>query len=223
MELQQVVQSLKTFSDSISNDLRTPIWRLNGYCQVLEDSIEEEAEASGVVHQIRKDGQRITQFINDAFRLSSITRSEVNREQVDLSQIAGEILSELQVEKGQRSIEYQIEDEIIVNADQRLVLIMMRLLLYYVWFYSQVCMGERISLETAEKEEGTVCLRISGDNLERITNNELFVPLYQAYLIKDYFQTGLSLVTVQRVMSLHGGRIWIDRSDDRLELFFTFK
>jgi PAS domain S-box-containing protein len=221
VELEESVQALKTFSDSISNDLRTPIWRIDGFCNLLSDKItDEDAEVINLIRMIRGDGKRITQFINDAFRLSNISRGELDRTEFNLISLIKPVLSELANNELNRVINIDHDDTIAVRADQRQVLIMMRLLLYYLWFYAQVTGCDSIILEGLENND--IRIRLSGNDLQNVGNDNIFVPLYQSYLIKDYFQTGVSLVTVQRVLSLHGGRIWTDSQANQLDIYFNF-
>ncbi len=92
-------QELEAFSYSVSHDLRAPLRAIDGFSQaLLEDYASQlDVQARDYLNRVRGATQRMGLLIDDMLTLSRITRAEMRRESVDLSELALDVLAELQI------------------------------------------------------------------------------------------------------------------------------
>ena len=90
-------RELESFSYSVSHDLRSPLRSIDGFSQALVEDAGPvlDDESRGHLDRIRNATRRMGQLIDDLLALSKVTRAEMKRERVDLSDLAAQIASEL--------------------------------------------------------------------------------------------------------------------------------
>ena len=96
-QLEAANKELEAFSYSVSHDLRAPLRSIDGFSQALLEDYAERLDKQGrdFLHRVRAASQHMGQLIDDLLKLSRVTRSEMQHEAVDLSEIAKEIASGL--------------------------------------------------------------------------------------------------------------------------------
>jgi|TARA_B100000809_G_scaffold199345_1_gene199318 signal transduction histidine kinase len=73
------------------------------------------------------------QLIDDLLALSQVTRGEMRRENVDLSDLARTIVVGLEERDPQRQVEFVIQDGVVLNGDTRLLRVALENLLGNAW------------------------------------------------------------------------------------------
>ena len=96
-------RELESFSYSVSHDLRAPLRSIDGFSQALvEDAGPALApDMSSHLHRIRSATQRMGRLIDDLLALSKVSRAEMARQRIDVSDLARseEHTSELQSQR----------------------------------------------------------------------------------------------------------------------------
>lgn len=67
---------------------------------------------------------------------------------------------------------------------------------------------------------GTFHIRDTGVGFDMAYADQLFVPFHRLHCAEDYEGSGIGLATVQRVVTLHGGRIWAEATAGAGATFF---
>jgi len=90
-------QELEAFSYSVAHDLRAPLRAIDGFSQALLEDCTDALDARGqdYLRRVRESALRMAQLINDLLMLSRVTRSEVQRERVDLSDLVRAVATRL--------------------------------------------------------------------------------------------------------------------------------
>src|SRR5205814_9268410 len=93
-QLKAANKELEAFSYSVSHDLRAPLRHINGFSQaLLEDYADKlDAEGKNYLHEVRNASQEMAQLIDDVLQLARVTRSEMQREEVKLSDRARSVV-----------------------------------------------------------------------------------------------------------------------------------
>ncbi len=96
-ERQQLLQELQSFSYSVSHDLRAPLSTISGFVGKLLADHRERLDAPSVARldRVLLAARRMGQLIDDLLDLARISRSEVNRSDVDLGAVAHEVVDSL--------------------------------------------------------------------------------------------------------------------------------
>ncbi|TXH37022.1 MAG: PAS domain-containing sensor histidine kinase [Rhodospirillaceae bacterium] len=220
-ELAALNKELETFSYSVSHDLRAPLRAIDGFSQALEEDYGDvlEDRAKQYLSRVRQATQRMDLLIDDMLELSRVARADVVKRNVDLSEMATDILKQL-AEDG-RQVDVRVQAVRPANADPRLIRIALENLLNNAWKFTRKTDAPRIEFGQIE-EDGQVVyfVRDNGAGFDMAYAQRLFGAFQRLHDAKDYPGTGIGLATVQRVMAKHGGRIWAEAAPDRGATFY---
>lgn len=204
-------RELESFAYSVSHDLRAPLRAMDGFSGALLEEYEDrlDDQARHYLKRIREASQRMGQLIEDLLNLSRVTRREMARKPVDLSQMAREIAAELQSQHPARRVDFRVMPDLVVEVDPNLMKIALENLLSNAFKFTARREEARIEVGVVEKNgEKIYYIRDNGIGFDMTYASKLFTPFQRLHSVQDFPGTGVGLATVQRVIQRHGGRIW---------------
>jgi PAS domain S-box-containing protein len=213
-QLEAANKELEAFSYSVSHDLRAPLRSIDGFSlALLEDYLNElPDEGQDYLNRIRAAAQRMAQLIDDLLNLSRVSRSPLERGTVDLSNLAQDIVSELQRGEPERKVDFTIAQGLKVEVDRRLIKIVLENLLENAWKFTSKNEDQAlIEFGAEEREEGRVFfVRDNGRGFDMSYVGKLFGAFQRLHSTSEFPGTGIGLATVQRIIHRHGGRVWAE-------------
>ena len=217
-ELERANNELEAFSYSVSHDLRAPLRAIDGFSHALLADYAGKLDEQGrnYLERVRAGTQRMTQLIDDLLSLSKITRAQLKREAVDMTEVARKVLVELGVRDPQRKVATHVADGLVVQADPRLLAVMLENLLGNAWKFTSKRPAATIEVGTETRDGETVFLvpdNGAGFSMEHAT--KLFAPFQRLHAASDFEGTGIGLATVNRVVARHGGHVWAEAKPDQ--------
>jgi PAS domain S-box-containing protein len=222
-QLETANKELQAFSYSISHDLIAPLRSINGFsAALLEDYAEKlDTEAKDYLRRVRQASQRMGQLIDDLLTLSRVTRSEIRREKVDLSDLAHSIADELQGAAPQRQVRFAIAHGLVANGDPGLLRAALENLIGNAWKFTAKRPHATIELGMTQNNGAAVFfVRDDGAGFDMAYADKLFGPFQRLHGRKEFEGTGIGLATVQRIINRHGGRIWAEAEVGRGATFY---
>jgi PAS domain S-box-containing protein len=208
-QLEAANKELEAFSYSVSHDLRAPLRHINGFSQALLEDYEEKLDAIGkdYLHQVIDASREMAQLIDDVLQLARVTRSEMRREAVNLSDIAVAIVAELR--KGSaRTVVVKIEDKLLTYGDKRLLRIALNNLIGNAWKFTSKRQDAEITLGSQIKNNQKVYfVRDNGAGFNMKYVDKLFGAFQRLHSADQFEGTGIGLATVQRIVHRHGGTV----------------
>ncbi len=222
-QLETTNKELEAFAYSVSHDLRAPLRGIDGFSQaLLEDYVGEiDAQGQDYLRRVRKASQRMGQLIDDLLKLSRLTRGEMRRETVDLSDMAQTIASELQKTQPERQVECLITPGLSANADARLLRVVLENLLGNAWKFTSKHTQARIEFGATEAEgEAAYFVRDNGAGFDMAYADKLFGAFQRLHRTTEFPGTGIGLATVQRIIHRHGGRVWAEGTVEQGATFY---
>ncbi len=212
-ELVEINKELEAFSYSVSHDLRSPLRSIDGFSLALLEDYPDKLDEEGKDYLmcLRRASQTMGQLIDDLLKLSRITRSEMHREEVDLSKLAIEISTQLQQEQPERKIEWRIDSGIKAHGDARLLRVVLENLLNNAWKFTKKNSLALIEFSIAQRDQTTVIfIRDNGVGFNMAYADKLFKAFQRLHSSHEFGGTGIGLATVQRIINRHGGIIWAE-------------
>jgi two-component system, NtrC family, sensor kinase len=212
-ELKHKNDELEAFCYSVSHDLRTPLRAIQGFSQLLLQDHAEKLDAEGQDHlrRVCRATQRMSELIDDLLLLSRISRSTISRQRTDVSSIARGVAEELQKSSPDRQAKIHVEDELVAEADERLMRVVFENLLGNAWKYTQKVAMSQIQVGAEHNATGIIFfVRDNGAGFDMRYTDKLFRPFQRLHLDSDFEGTGIGLATVHRIIERHGGRIWAE-------------
>jgi light-regulated signal transduction histidine kinase (bacteriophytochrome) len=217
-ELAATVKELEAFTYSVAHDLRAPLRAIHGFSRVLLEDFPERFEGQPLdyMQRILRASERMSQLIDDLLKLSQVGRGEIERRQVDVSAMVAEIARKLSDRQPTRTVRLDIEPGMVVQGDQRLLLIAFENLLENAWKFTRRRETPQIRAYTMESDgKTTICIQDNGTGFDMTYRHKLFAPFQRLHRTEDFEGTGIGLVTVARIIARHGGTVSIEGVEDR--------
>ncbi|MBD3317457.1 MAG: PAS domain S-box protein [Chitinivibrionales bacterium] len=210
-ELDAANRELEAFSYSVSHDLRAPLNTMRAFSDFLLEDYGEVLDTEGrdYLKRIIRGVDKMQALIDDMLSLSRITRQEMVRRDLDLSDIARSIFTDLHEAEPERKVAIVIQDGMRAVADERLMNIALANLLGNAWKYTGKAADPAIEFGSFKQENETIFfVRDNGAGFPMKQAENLFMPFKRLHPESEFAGTGVGLATVERVISRHGGRIW---------------
>jgi Na+/proline symporter/nitrogen-specific signal transduction histidine kinase len=220
----QVLDRLKDdFVATVNHELRTPLASIRAFSEILREhsdlSREERLEFLGIVVT---ESERLTRLINQLLDLSKIEATgsiPAESAPVDLSAVVHESAAAMRqvfAKSGATlKIEVEAEPAFVVGDHDRLVQVIINLL------------GNAAKFTPAGSGKATLGLRQVGDEFElAVTDNGPGIRIEDRDIVFERFRqlgdtmtekpqgAGLGLAICRRIVTQHGGRIWIEGAED---------
>jgi light-regulated signal transduction histidine kinase (bacteriophytochrome) len=223
LELTALNRELEAFCYSVSHDLRTPLRAIDGFSHALLESYSDKFDEQGkhYLHRIRSGTQRMGQLIDDLLTLSRVTRTEMHREQIDLSMVAEKVAAELREEEPQRDLEFSIEPGLAAACDAHLARIVVENLLRNAWKFTSKKSTARIEFASADVEgKLAFVVRDDGAGFDSKYKAKLFGAFQRLHSDREFPGTGIGLATVHRIIRRHGGEVWAEGAEGKGASFY---
>ena len=145
-------KELEAFSYSVSHDLRAPLRSITGFSAILLEDYKDELDNEGksYLKKISDSGELMGQLMDDLLKLSRVTRSDLNFERLNLSDMAHKIVDELRNDEPKRKVKVTIAPNMTANGDKNLLGLVLQNLLGNAWKYSSKTSEPRIEIGTIE-------------------------------------------------------------------------
>ncbi|MFN8418088.1 MAG: PAS domain S-box protein [Anaerolineae bacterium] len=208
--LEAANKELEAFSYSVSHDLRAPLRSVDGFSQALLEDYYDLMDETGrdFLNRIRKESQRMGQLIDDLIALSRFTRTEMNLSHFNLSEVVREILTELAAQEPEREVKLEIQDQVMVCADKRLLQVALQNLLGNAWKFTSKKPDACISFGVIYKDDAKeYFVRDNGAGFDMAYAHKLFGAFQRLHAMTEFTGTGIGLAIVARVIHRHGGSV----------------
>lgn len=209
-ELENLNNELKTFSYSVSHDLRAPLSSIHGFSSILLEDYCDQLR--GVPHEylqrIKRSVERMDDLIKALLNLSRVNLAEMTVTAVDLSQMVKDIADSLR-EEDARPVTFVVAEGVSILADRALIRAALENLLRNAWKYSRKADRPTIEFGSLREPAATVCfVRDNGVGFNMLYADELFCPFKRLHKSDSFEGAGIGLATVQRIINRHGGKVW---------------
>jgi len=209
-ELESANRDLQALTYSMAHDLRTPLRAIRGYSQCLiEDYGGQMDDRSGLhLTRIRTATERMSDLIDGLLELARISKSDCRREDVDLSQLALELCTDLRAASPNRIVGIDIQPDMVGNGDRHLLHIVLENLLANAWKFTAPVPDAHIEFgRLSDNGRLIYFVRDNGVGFEM----EDAAQMYNAFARLHGTQfpgNGVGLAIVERALRRMSGHIW---------------
>ena len=223
-QLEAANKELEAFSYSVSHDLRAPLRSIDGFSQALLEDCRDALDERGTeyLRRVRAATQRMGGLIDDLLGLSRVTRAEMHREPVSLSEMARSAAEEMKRVQPERSVEFVIQDGLVAEGDGRLLRVVLENLLGNALKFSAPHPSARIEFGSRKQPDGRVAyfVRDDGVGFDMTYADKLFGAFQRLHSSAEFMGSGIGLASVQRIVHRHGGRVWAEGAVERGATFY---
>ncbi len=222
-KLDSTNKEMEAFSYSVSHDLRAPLTRMDGFSQAILDTYSDKLDEQGkhFLNRIRSSSQHMAKLIDDMLALSRISRKDIFRQQLDLTQLAENISEELMNAEPKRKVNFKIKKGLKIKADQKFVIILLQNLLGNAYKFTGKNKNAVIEFgtKTIDKKE-VFFIKDNGAGFNMKYYNKIFTAFQRLHHEDDFKGTGIGLAIVQRIINKHGGEIWAESEKGKGSVFY---
>lgn len=226
-ELENRTRDMQTITDSVSHDMRSPLSTIAVNVQLFEAQNEGMLSPQSVktLQRIPPAVRQIAEILDRMLGLSTVAHSTFKPELLNMRDLAEEVFEDLQASEPPPAVELNIADLPDINADERLVKVLLTNLLSNSMKFTRGKQKRRIDISSAIKNGVTVYnITDNGIGFDQDSAGELFIAFQKLDEGKVDEGVGLGLAIVARVVGRHGGRIWAEGvPGERASFFFTLQ
>jgi PAS domain S-box-containing protein len=222
-ELEDTNSELERFTYTVSHDLKSPLITIKGFLGFLEQDA-----ASGNTVRLKSDIKRIADatdkmqlLLNELLDLSRVGRLTNPYQQIDLEELAREMVELLYGRLHEKEIQVHIQADLpsVYGDRQRLSEVLQNLIDNAAKF-----IGERpnprieIGQNGFENDMPILYVKDNGVGIDPIHQDRIFGLFNKLDATSD--GTGIGLALVKRIIEVHGGRIWVQSEVGKGSTFF---
>lgn len=203
-------RELESFTYTVSHDLKSPLVTIRGFLGLLKKDIQDNdvERTEGDIRRIQDAAEQMGRLLDDLLELSRVGRFSNTPTEVSLGFLARTAAELVAGAIRERGVEVEIRDDLpTIRGDQRrLQQVFQNLLENAVKF-----MGEQENPKVAiywRDRDKACCVEDNGVGVAQEHQEKVF-ELFKR-LDSKTGGTGFGLALVQRIVELHGGRIWIE-------------
>jgi signal transduction histidine kinase len=221
------VKDLESFAHSVSHDLRAPLRVVDGFANIVLEDYGKRLDDLGREHvkRIIGAGARMNSMIDTLLDMSRTISRALERERVDLAQLARDLAEELPAQRGMREgprkVDFVIAEHVVVEGDRTLLRLVLQNLLANAYKFTSRVPTARIEFGTTGAQGRTVYfVRDNGAGFDMRFADKLFGLFQRFHSQSEFPGTGVGLATVQRIVRKHGGRIWAESEPGKGATFY---
>jgi signal transduction histidine kinase len=219
--LSRLDQARKEFIANASHELRTPIFSLGGFVELLDEEEPDPAVRAEFVRTMREQVARLTKLTADLLDLSKLDADalQVSTEQVDLAELARSVAEEFRpaAERHGSAIEVDGERRAVAIADPDRVAQIMRILIDNALTHTPE--GTSISIG-ARPRDGSASLVVSDDGpgIDPLARARVFDRFYTGDSVSG---SGLGLAIARELAQRMRGELGLESHGGQTE--FTLR
>jgi signal transduction histidine kinase len=210
-QLARLDRARKQFIASASHELRTPIFSLGGFLELLADEDLDEETRRQFLDQLRGQVDRMRKLATELLDLSRLESGalELRPEPTDVGQLAREVANEFTpaAQRHESIVVLELEDDPIeLDCDPERVAQVLRILLDNALVHTPSGTGVRVS---ADRRNGHVRLEVSdrGQGIKRQNMPHIFEPFFTSN--EEAQGAGLGLAIARELAERMQGRLTV--------------
>jgi len=223
--LTAINRELEAFSYSVSHDLRAPLRHISGFSKMLIEEFGATLDpgARHYLNRIRAGTQMMGLLVDELLNLARVGRHALSLLPTKLNSIVAEVMAVLEPESDGREVEWVIAELSEVECDPVLVRQVFQNLLANALKFTRPRTHVIIEVNQMENEEDgrpVFMVRDNGIGFNMKYVDKLFGVFQRLHSTEEFEGTGIGLVTVQRIVQKHGGRVWAEGELDKGAAFY---
>jgi signal transduction histidine kinase len=220
-ELEAINSELRTmnkhqddFVAVVSHEFRTPLTSIQGFSELLSEQEWSPEEVKEYATDITKDARRLTRMITDLLDLERMKsgKKPLYCKPVDVNVLLRDLADQIQHTTAEHVIVCHLDEELpLIQGDQDKLIQVVANLLSNAIKYSPTG-GEILLISRKEQDHIHISVQDQGMGIPEEALEDIFRPYSRIESEKTRYirGTGLGLSVVREIISLHGGKMWVE-------------
>lgn len=221
-ELEEINNELKTFSYSVSHDLKAPLRAIEGFGNILQAQLESVGQKEiKLLNNILESTQYMKHLIDGLLKFSSSTRAPINITEINTAEWVKSIAEDLFSQVSTMNAKITYKDLLPIQADPILIKEVFTNYIQNALKYTKNTQKALIEIGSeAVGEEIIFYVKDNGVGFDEKYSNKLFTAFQRLHSANEFEGTGIGLAIVQRIIARHHGRVWAKAERNKGATFF---
>lgn len=206
---------LQQFAYIASHDLQSPLRAVAGFAQFLQKDYQGKLsdEADGYINRIVQGCKRMQQLINDLLSFSRVQSRSRPFERVDLNGVIEDAIGMLQSSLKDSGGTVTFDDLPVIRGDRSQLSQLLQNLIGNGLKYAGDSPPQVHAWAEPGNGEWTICIRDNGIGIDHRHHRKIFEIFRRLHTDDEYPGTGIGLAVCRRIVTRHGGRIWVESAE----------
>jgi PAS domain S-box-containing protein len=223
-QLEKINKELRTFTYSVSHDLKAPLRGIDGYSRLLQESYNQDLneEARFFIKNIREASEQMNQLIEDLLIYAKLEKSSLCKIEINIKTFVKNLLKLYKTEIDRNNIKVNLDfDECIIHTDQNsFALVLRNVIENSIKFTGKIESPEITVGILKEKATKTLFIKDNGIGFDMKYHDKIFDIFQRLHRIEEYPGTGIGLALVGKAMEKIGGSIWAESQPGKGATFY---
>ncbi|QEG40363.1 PAS domain-containing sensor histidine kinase [Roseimaritima ulvae] len=214
--LQQSNLDLQHFASLASHDLQAPLRAISGFSQFLKNEYEGQLDetADGYINRIVGGVQRMNQLIRDLLEFSRVDSQAMPPQRVDLNDTCDDAVALLQAAIKDSEGRVTRDNLPQVSGDPAQLSRVLQNLIGNALKYCRERLPEIHVSAVQQPDQWTITVQDNGIGIPAEDRERVFEIFRRLHRSEEFPGTGIGLAICRRIIQRHGGRIWIEPTED---------
>jgi light-regulated signal transduction histidine kinase (bacteriophytochrome) len=220
-ELNRTRQEMRTFSYSVSHDLRAPLRAIEGFTRIIAEDYGQVLDDEGrkFLQHVLQNTQIMGALIEGLLNYHRLNERQVHRTPVDMTQLARDVVAA--VSPPDKPPEVTIAKLPVIDGDPALIRIAMEQLVSNAMKFSKRNPAPKICFGADDRDgENIIWIKDNGVGFDMQYGNKLFQIFQKLQKDADFDGHGVGLALVRRVAEKHDGRVWAEATPNEGATFY---
>ena len=223
-QLEEINQELKTFTYSISHDLKAPLRAIQGFATAIEEDYGENLDDLGKEYTRRlvTSAQQMEQLIQDLLAYSRLSSAEIQMQTIDMSRIVAEAIEQQDTEIMRTQAQITVDEPLanILGNKTVLMQIVSNLLSNAIKFVAADTIPQIHIWTEIKGDRVRLWIADNGIGIDPPHQDRIFRVFERLHGNEAYSGTGIGLAIVKKGMERLGGRFGVESSLNRGSRFW---
>lgn len=213
IELVAANQGLQQFTSIVAHDLRAPLKRIDAFMTALREDYTEQLDDEGkeMMTRVSRGAARMELMLDSLLDYSRYNANAIGGKTADLAHVVKGVIESCDFETLQSKININVADAPRVKGDPLLLAHVFQNLIGNSIKFRR---GDQVCIDIEAKEAGEVVFISVTDNgigIEPRFADQVFNMFARLHDEDEYEGTGIGLTVCRKIVTDHGGRIWVDQ------------
>lgn len=210
-ELKRSNQLLDEFATIASHDLKEPLHKVMAFGDLLlsNHAAGLDEEGQDYIQRMQQASTRMQAMIDDLLEFSRVTTKGRSFEEVDLNEVAAEVLTGLEVRIKETGGRVEVEPLPVMQADRSQMYQLFQNLIANALKYHREGAAPAVRIASRALSDDTVDIIVedNGIGFEMKYASRIFEPFTRLHGKANYSGTGMGLAICKKIVERHGGVI----------------
>ena len=216
IDLVSANRGLQQFTSIVAHDLRAPLKRIDAFMTALREDYTDRLDDEGkeMMTRVSRGAARMELMLDSLLDYSRYNADAIGGKSADLAHVVKGVIESCDFETVESKININVADAPRVKGDPLLLAHVFQNLIGNSIKFRR---GEQVCIDIDAMASGDVVLMSVTDNgigIEPRFADQVFDMFARLHDEDEYEGTGIGLTVCRKIVTDHGGRIWIDPDYD---------